>query len=1006
MKKVAKFRLTKIMWAIAAAATLPNSYAAVGSCSGSGDIVISSDINSQCRIENSDTSLTINQGVNATMQSTTPIAIVINHDGANQAPPKSGNLSTLINNGEIIVSYPSSTSSAEGIWLLRTDSASITNNGAINIFSDQTSAVGIDIDASTNTTIKNGGIIESHSGTGQSAAIYLTNGSSISTLENTGSMSSDGGVIASGQDINTIINSGTMSTIYDTVRAGNILQIRNTGTLESVISTALIADKIDTITNDGVIQGGNSAISSTSIIKTVNNGEISADNYTIRAQSIGEIYNHGTISSSTDDAFHADSATKIYNDGTINADNDGFDIDSVQTFINKGTVNATYFDGFDAENQVTLIDNSGIINAGDNGLELNGADQILNSGTITADYNGIYAYGTISSVENSGSIVGGDAGVYANKLNHLINSGLIKGGDAALIIDPYGANDTSDAGEITIRGGNARFDGTVAASGATVTVENGAQYTLKSGDQFILAPQAYVDWGNAGSFGTFTLTDFGQKQLVSGNFVSHGKLIVTEDSTESAHIAGNLILASDGELTVKVADAQTHGRIQVKEGNVSLDGKLTVDVTQEDKLSSGEKLEGVITTDSEHTITGQFASVSDNSALFDFRVENTGHSLNLNITQGIRLSDTFREEGADGLVPGGITLDQLLTSSGAPADMQQAFTELGKIEDKQQLAKAAAQLLPGFNSEATLAALNTMQAAGKVIAGRTAAGMASGDLMPEKPFTVWAKRYRTWSTQGSKGLLSGYNGITDGMILGFEKPMKQSLAGVAVNWFTTNVDSGDALNQQQVLGYGLTAYGAFPMQSAGLNISWQLGGYKLGNKGQRIIPVPGAIAQSKYDALGIMANLSAAHPVQITDDLTISPKVSYQYSAIWQDRYTETGAGSLNLNVRGQHSKQSIGAIGADLSYTLPSGNQLLANLQAGHDFGAEDVSVTSSFVGGGPAFTVSGRTPGKTVYQAGAQFIGHLKDGLTYKFSYDLSYRDSSDNLDQTVGARLDWTF
>ncbi len=943
------------------------------------------------------------------MNTSTPIAVVVNHDGANNTPPQPGNLSTLTNKGEIQVNYSNTVSSAIGIWLLNTENASLSNEGLIDITSSNTLSVGIDLSSSPNTAIKNSGTIRAGSSSSQSAAIYLEDSaSSITLLENSGSLEAFIGVAAADATIDTLNNSGTISGLNNAIYAKNINQIINGGTITSTVDTAIYTENTGEITNNGKISGDELAIQATgNINRVINNGEISSNwDYAIGSGTLGEIYNYGSISSKEDDAIHASSATTIYNEGSITADNDGIDVDSVSRFINKGTIVATLFDGFDTENQVDSISNSGSITAGDNGLELNGANLITNEGSITADNDGINAYGSIVSLINSGAIIGGDAGINAYGIDKILNSGVIQGRDAALFIRPHGANSTLPSTEILIQGSKSRFEGAVVAPGATVTIENGAQYTLKPGDQFILTPQAYIDWNNANNYGTVTVSDLGQNQLITGKFVNHGKLIVTEDATESAHIAGNLVLASDGELTVRVTDAQTHGRIQVKEGDVSLDGKLSIDVTQEDKLSVGGKLEGVITTDSGHSITGQFANVSDNSALFDFRVENTGQSLNLNIIQGIRLSDTFKEEGADGLVPGGITLDKLLASPGLPADMQKAFTALGQIQDKQLLAKDAAQLLPGFNSDTAYATLNTMQAAGKIIAGRTAAGMSSGDLMPEKPFTVWARRYRTWSTQGSKGLLSGYNGTTDGMILGFEKPMKQSLAGVAINWFTTNLDSGDYLNHQQVFGYGLTAYGTFPIREAELNISWQLGGYKLDNKGQRTIPVPGAIAQSKYNALGITAGLTAAHQLEISDDLTVAPKVSFQYSAVWQDSYTETGAGSLNLNVRSQHSRQSIGAIGADLQYTLASGNQLLANLQVGHDFSAEDNTVTSSFVGGGPAFTVSGRTPGKTVYQAGAQFVGQLKDGLTYKFSYDVSYRDSSDNLDQTVGARLDWTF
>ena len=244
-----------------------------------------------------------------------------------------------------------------------------TNDGTINANGGTTALY---IEGATVNSIINNSIIESGRDT-------ITIGSTINSIENTGDISATSSIaIKVFGSINLFTNSGTISADRYTVA------ILSTGTLTSLINTGRISSSgftvdnsgtLNTITNSGTISSGSfSAIfNRNGNIETITNtsdGAITGGSDTITnlaGLTITSLINQGDIDASTDAA--------ILNEGTIS------------TLNNSGNIYAMEGIGIEndgASGSITNLTNSGNISAGTAISNTTGSiETITNTGSIS-----------------------------------------------------------------------------------------------------------------------------------------------------------------------------------------------------------------------------------------------------------------------------------------------------------------------------------------------------------------------------------------------------------------------------------------------------------------------------------------------------------------------------------------------------------------------------------------------------------------------------------------------
>ncbi|QLQ24204.1 MAG: autotransporter domain-containing protein [Dechloromonas sp.] len=181
----------------------------------------------------------------------------------------------------------------------------------------------------------------------------------------------------------------------------------------------------------------------------------------------------------------------------------------------------------------------------------------------------------------------------------------------------------------------------------------------------------------------------------------------------------------------------------------------------------------------------------------------------------------------------------------------------------------------------------------------------------------------TWvrgSVDGSDGL-SGYDYRMAGLLLGADAAVSSNVAvGVAAGFGKPRLDNYD-LASATIDGnsYFLSAYGTVTSNQ------WEFAGllgYTFGNyDSQRYINFGSINRQAKgdFDGQGMIASLKAAYFQQF-GGFEVIPEIGLTYSKIWQDGFTESGAGSLNLKVDDADAHSLVTSVGVRLGTSLELG--------------------------------------------------------------------------------------
>jgi outer membrane autotransporter protein len=213
-----------------------------------------------------------------------------------------------------------------------------------------------------------------------------------------------------------------------------------------------------------------------------------------------------------------------------------------------------------------------------------------------------------------------------------------------------------------------------------------------------------------------------------------------------------------------------------------------------------------------------------------------------------------------------------------------------------------------------------------------------------------------------------------------------------------------APNGAKVDVYQLIGYGSHSLD-ADTEANFQVGVGKNRNRGHRDLPAFGLRASASYDSTVFTAGAGLGRSFALSDKTRFTPSVRADYTWIKDDGYTETGAGALNLNVRGRKTDELILAVDGKLTHELSEGTTLTANLGVGYDVLSKQASITAAFAGApGVAFTTQGLDPSPWLVRGGLGIVSKTKSGMEITARYDVEHR--SHFLNQTASVKLRWAF
>lgn len=895
------------------------------------------------------------------------------------------------------------------------------------------------------------------------------------TIQGTGTNSWDEGLYFGSWGSSTSLT-GNISNLNDGTKVGKILgannglvvsgsgggisgKIENEGVIRGTANAGIIVTNTATIangiTNSGtlsLIEGGHTGIilkNSSAIGGSIyNEGTISGNQtkgiYLSSSSITGGITNSGTLSriiggyqgiSLESNAFIGGS---IYNEGTIfGGSNAGISISSSSLtggITNSGTLSSIegLFTGI-ALSSSSLggsIRNEGTI-SGRTAIYIGGSSvggSIVNQGTIIANgstsANAIYLGGgsTITSgITNSGAIL---ASATTNAYGIAIwNSSSVSGG----LTNSGTINASAPNGfgvdvrySSTLSGGltnSGLISGTVGIGigsngdvAGGISNQAGGRIVGTGGIAMALFGNSAVDVSNANT-ATISGAIYGNASVINS-----GLWALPENPTSANnYIASSLTGSFSNTGTLRIGaygtGAGEYSQITVG-GTATLGGTMDVDVKNGSPLTQGNTLVGVI--HATGGISGTFAHITDNSALFDFAGIYGANDFDLTIVA--------TGSGGGGGGSGGVTEQIVATQGNAPAtgaaralDTIFSSAPAGPIATlflplttDRQVSNAVSQTLPLLTGGSQIAAGAALTGINRVVQARIESnrGLSSGDSFYGDK-RVWMKPFGSWADQDDRKGVSGYSARTGGLAFGADATVSDTTRlGLSFAYAKASVtgNSSVAPNSAGVDVYQLVGYGSHALDEH-TEVNFQAGVGMNRNRGNRQILFAGSTAHADFDSLTATFGAGFGRTFKLDEQTSFTPSVRADYTWIKDKAYTETGAGVLNLGVAGRTSDELVLAADGKLTKELGKGTTLSANLGIGYDALSRQASITAAYAGApGAAFQTKGLDPSPWLLRGGLGVSSTTQSGMEVSARYDAEYRDSF--LNQTLSAKLRWAF
>lgn len=944
----------------------------------------------------------------------------------------------VLTNSGTIIATDTGTAGTAGVYFNGGNVGGIVNSGTIQ------GQAGIHIENGTvSGNITNSNLVRSLGSDSMSAGVILYGSSSVITgsIVNTGTITGAGvGIwVASSAAINGgITNSGTLSRIEgddygiqvnDNASVGRIL---NQGRITSASRGMILNTSSNVafgITNSGSITGGASdglAIYSSTVAGGLTNsgligGGAGGNGIDIDDGSVfdGDLLNlaGGTISGGGTAAIEIDESTSftgaIINQGRIQSGLTGIEIHG-SAVVQSGITNTGSIIASAAAAGTEII-----------GVNIDNADVsggITNSGQIIATNSTVpgLSYGMVirntglvtGGIHNltGGTISGGGGGIFLQNngevKNGITNSGLIQGTDGIGIML---SNGSISGGIVNLSGGRI-----VGGNGIAISIDSPSPIAISNASGGTITGHIYAN------------TTFGSNNAVAVDITNSGLWDLPEDPVTpntymTSYLSGSFNQGSTGTLRIGVygAGAGEYSQLALG-GSATLGGTLDVNVKGTNVLANGNILDNVITATG--GITGTFASITDNSAMFDFTGIYNANDFDLNVVASgggggggggsTAMIDAVRGTGntpgiGDAIVLDGLTDRWLADGTTGNAGMDRVITALGGLSTQQQLSDAVSQTLPLLTGSSTFATSEALASVFRIVHSRMEAnrGLSSGDeFYGDKKF--WMKPFGSWADQNDRGAVSGFSAKTAGLIFGADATLSSTdRLGLAFAYAHSNIDSNSnvAPNSANVNIYHLLGYGSHLLDE-NTELNFQVGLGQNDTNGSRQVLFMNQVAKSDYASQVASAGIGVGRTYQISELTRFSPSIRADYLYIKDNGYTEKGS-DADLKVKSHSTDELILSIDGKLSHEIAKGATLNANLGVGYDVLNKQSSIVSAYAGApSEAFTTYGLDPSPWLVRGGVGIVSTTASGMEITARYDADYRQ--DFLNQTVAVKVMWAF
>jgi uncharacterized protein with beta-barrel porin domain len=186
---------------------------------------------------------------------------------------------------------------------------------------------------------------------------------------------------------------------------------------------------------------------------------------------------------------------------------------------------------------------------------------------------------------------------------------------------------------------------------------------------------------------------------------------------------------------------------------------------------------------------------------------------------------------------------------------------------------------------------------------------------------IWVKGFGYFGNQGAQGPFPGYNSTIYGTMIAYDQPISPDThIGLGIGYARSNIDGKLFSASTNFNTYQATAYITHevgPWYVAGdVSMGWN------DYSGTRNIMLPGITRTAKASYSGQDYTVFGTTGYHFfAGGFTITPLASLQYTHVNLGSYSETGAGSVSLNVNSQSYDFLESRLGAKVTYPFNTGN-------------------------------------------------------------------------------------
>lgn len=566
-------------------------------------------------------------------------------------------------------------------------------------------------------------------------------------------------------------------------------------------------------------------------------------------------------------------------------------------------------------------------------------------------------------------------------------------------------------------------------------LNNATTYTIPAGRTFQVSRNVMVDGGTlivngnltekAGSYGNLFSLYSGKVGgtgtiNASRGLENTGGTVSPGNSVGTLNLVGNYTQSGEGKLLIEVESPVSNDILAIT-GSASLGGTLQTSWLGGATPAVGTVFGAFLTATA--GVSGSFASLLTNitpTVVFKPHYETANQVYlvverdYLNQVLSTYLSANQRSVGS--------MLNDLAAS--AAGDLDRVLGILDAIPSYGQVAGAYEQIAPRSNqvdftmgvssavfqagnvaqrlSEIRLGAWGTnpgstfIRNSGFIREGRKPILIAStgsdlAGMLPDREEEKWgifAKGNAVSGDQRDTPDQMGYSFTSAGLTVGMDYRFNRNIAaGLLFGYTGSRAEVDDNGSRMTMDGYTFGAYGTW--YRGRFYVDGQASYGWADYRNTRRIVFPGLDRTASSSPGGSQFTLYGGTGYEIpAGRWTIVPNLSLQYIDLGIDSYTESGAGSLDLNVDRQRSQSLQGNFGGKLYYTWETPKSVVMpgiTVAWGHEFMRDSRDITSRLVQGSSPFSIDTVSPDRNFLLAGAGVSMFTHGGTSFHIGYDV---------------------